>query len=445
MTADILKRWSRVARCGLLVAVAGIVSTGLTSVQSHANTRYAGIVIDTKTGRTLYADRADARRYPASLTKMMTLYLTFDALQRGYISKRTLMPVSRNAASEVPTKLGLKVGQKITVEQAILGLVTRSANDAATVLAEYLGNSEPAFAAMMTSTARELGMTSTIFRNAHGLPNSRQYTTARDMARLGMALRDHFPEYYDYFTTRSFTYKGRTYRNHNRLLGKVKGVDGIKTGFIRASGFNLVTSLQSEDRSIVAVVMGGRSGRSRNAHMIDLIRRYSPEASVGRDRYEIPKPGHNLLASLRGRAPSNVPVPTARPSSSYAGRDALAPAQVAAAKPASLDAASQSVDHPGGVDHLSTGSVANTWVIQVASMPTANQAREVLNEIQQKLAKVMEGKAAFVQPFPLDGNVYHRARFGGFQSKSEARNACVDLINAAFDCYAVPTTREAQT
>ncbi|KQW25472.1 hypothetical protein ASE36_21300 [Rhizobium sp. Root274] len=445
MIAKVLGRWRGVARRGLFLAMAGVISTGLTPVHSHANVKYAGIVIDAKTGRTLYADQADAPRFPASLTKMMTLYLTFDALQRGQISKRTRMPVSRNAAAEVPTKLGLRAGQSITVEQAILGLVTRSANDAATVLGEFLEGSEAAFAAKMTSTARSLGMKSTTFNNAHGLPNSRQRTTASDMARLGMALRDHFPEYYDYFRTRSFTYNGRTYGNHNRLLGKVKGVDGIKTGFIRASGFNLVTSLESEGRSIVAVVMGGRSGRSRNAHMMDLIDRFLKKASTGPDQFEISKPGSDLLVAGRFKTLGDAPVPEPRPNRVLAANSDMPLVGATRVELTSSGPASANEGRRPGIDHLSTGSVGSQWIIQVASMPTARQAREILARIRSSAEELIGRKAAFVQPFEIDGTVYHRARFSGFESKEEARNACAALRDAQIDCYAVRPSIEAQT
>src|SRR5690606_20380488 len=270
--------------------------------------------MDAKTGKVLYESSADEKRYPASLTKMMTLYLTFDALSSGRISKNTSIPVSAHAASEPPSKLGLKPGQTITVDQAIKALVTKSANDAATALGEFLGGSEANFAKLMTAKARQLGMKSTVFRNAHGLPDPRQYTTARDMARLGVALREHHGRYYDYFSTRSFTYKGRRYGNHNRLLGRVEGVDGIKTGYIRASGFNLVTSVKTGGRSIVAVVMGGRTGRSRDEHMAELISRYLPKASKGTDRDLIARGlGAGVAVAAMMIPGREVPVPTSRP------------------------------------------------------------------------------------------------------------------------------------
>ena len=251
---------------------------------ANANSKYAGIVIDAKTGKTLYADQADTLRYPASLTKIMTLYIVFEELQSNRMHLDTRLSISKYAASQPPSKIGIRVGHPITVRTAIRALVTKSANDVATAVAENISGSESKFAARMTRTAKSIGMKQTTFRNAHGLPNSQQRTTARDMAILGRAIQERFPNYYEFFSTKTFQFRGRTYSNHNRLLGRIKGVDGIKTGYINASGYNLVTSLKRDQRHIVAVVMGGRTGTSRNNHMIDLINRYLNKASTGSKR-----------------------------------------------------------------------------------------------------------------------------------------------------------------
>ncbi len=261
------------------IVLAGVTATFMMTAVASANPKYSGIVVDARTGKVLYGEDADGLRFPASLTKMMTLYLTFEALENGRIDKNTPVRFSQHAAQEPPSKLGVGTGRAITVEQAIMALVTRSANDAATALGELLGGSEDRFAKLMTQKARALGMTRTVYRNANGLPNTAQVTTARDQARLGMALRQHFPQYYDYFSTRSFKFGKQVIGNHNRLLGSVRGVDGIKTGYTRASGFNLVTSAQLEGRSIVAVVMGGTSGGARDAQMRRLVAAYMPKAS----------------------------------------------------------------------------------------------------------------------------------------------------------------------
>jgi len=232
---------------------------------------FSSIIVDANSGATLSASNPDALRHPASLTKIMTLYLLFERLQAGKLSLDSEMQVSEHASDQAPTKLGLRPGQTIRVEDAIKGLVTRSANDAAVVIAETIGGEEDDFAQMMTRKARALGMSRTIYRNASGLPNDEQVTTARDQATLGRAIQDRFPRYYRYFSTLTFNYHGQSIRNHNHLLGNVEGVDGIKTGYTRASGFNLVTSLRRDNHHLVGVVMGGRSGGSRDAIMRNLL------------------------------------------------------------------------------------------------------------------------------------------------------------------------------
>lgn len=282
-------------------------------VAASANSKYAGIVVDAKTGKTLYASNADAYRYPASLTKIMTLYVLFEEMEAGRLSLNSRLRVSKYAASRPPTKLGLKTGGTIKVKDAILGLITKSANDASTVIAEHISGSEKKFAVRMTRTARQLGMSKTTFKNPHGLPNSAQRTTARDMATLGRAIQERFPKYYGYFKTRSFKYKGRRFGNHNRLLGRVKGVDGIKTGYTRASGFNLTSSVKRNGRHIVAVVMGGKTGARRNAHMTDLIRRYLPKASKGKRTAPLIASSKTKARSFVAASLKNPPLPAQKP------------------------------------------------------------------------------------------------------------------------------------
>lgn len=254
--------------------------------------KYAGIVIDAKSGKVLYESAADAARYPASVTKVMTLYVLFQELNAGNISLSTKMTVSKHAAAAVPTKLGLKAGSKITVENAIKALVTLSANDMARVIAEHISGSESKFAERMTATARALGMSRTTYRNASGLPDSRQVTTVRDQAVLGVAIYQHFPNYYEYFQTRSFSYGKRTYGNHNRLLGE-RGVDGIKTGYTRASGYNLLTAARADGRHIVVAAFGFDKSGSRDAKVRELVKKYAPKSRKGGylDVAMIPQPG----------------------------------------------------------------------------------------------------------------------------------------------------------
>jgi D-alanyl-D-alanine carboxypeptidase len=243
---------------------------------------FSSIIVDGNSGATLTANNPDASRHPASLTKIMTLYLLFERLDAGKIKLDTEMEVSEHASEQAPTKLGLRPGQTIRVEDAIKGLVTRSANDAAVVIAEAIGGDEDDFAKLMTRKARALGMTKTVYRNASGLPDDDQVTTARDQSTLGRAIQDRFPRYYRYFSTSAFNYHGQTIRNHNHLIGSVEGVDGIKTGYTRASGFNLVTSMRRGNRHLVGVVLGGRSGSSRDAIMRSLLAENLEKASTNR-------------------------------------------------------------------------------------------------------------------------------------------------------------------
>ncbi|WP_425349815.1 D-alanyl-D-alanine carboxypeptidase family protein [Manganibacter manganicus] len=265
----------------LVVAALIVFVTGCTTTTSPeavltvpaAPQKYAAIVVDAHTGQQLFAENATAERYPASLTKMMTLYLLFEALQQGRVTRTTPIPVSAHAASQPPTKLYFKPGQTIDVDTAIHALTVKSANDVAVAVAEYLGGSEENFAARMTAKGRQIGMRNTVFRNASGLPDPAQHTTARDMALLGMALRKHFPQYYSYFSATEFVFRGKRIRGHNRMLKKVAGVDGIKTGYTRASGFNIATSYNAGGRSLVLVVMGADSSRKREAHCQALLQR----------------------------------------------------------------------------------------------------------------------------------------------------------------------------
>lgn len=455
--------------------LAGIVAVLAFSTPALANPKYAGIVVDAKTGKVLYGDSADALRYPASLTKMMTLYLTFEALEAGRISKSTRVPFSKNAAKEPPSKLGVRAGQSLTVEQAILSLVTRSANDAATALAELLGGSEQRFARMMTNKARALGMTRTTYRNAHGLPNSEQLTTARDQARLGLALRQHFPQYYDYFSTRSFRFGKQTIGNHNRLLGNVRGVDGIKTGYTRASGFNLVTSAQRDGRSIVAVVMGGTSGAARDAHMRKLVAKYMPDASRrGSGNLIAQTPAAPIAVADTGtqaaalKLPHEGPVPDFRYSGEAAGSVEMAYAETKPASdnpvlsgkiaPNTLDAQSaklaQQPATSSDVDAQITNSVAKAgaaaeaearaeatampqgWVIQVGATPDRQQAVTLLDNAKEKGGKVLRDAKPFTVAFGSGSAQVYRARFGGFGDQDKAINACRFLKKRGFACWA---------
>jgi D-alanyl-D-alanine carboxypeptidase len=248
-------------------------STKIAKAKKPKVDNYAALVVDAGTGQVLYEKNAGNIRYPASLTKMMTLYLTFDALKRRVLEMDQELLVSAKAASQPQTNISLDKGDRLDVRTAIESLVVRSANDSAMVLGEGLGGTEFNFALMMTQKARELGMKNTVFRNPSGLPDDKQYTTAYDMARLAIALRRDFPEYYHFFKMTSFTHNGVTYPSHNRVMERYAGADGVKTGYIRASGFNLVTSAERNGHRLVAVVMGGTSATSRDREMISLLDR----------------------------------------------------------------------------------------------------------------------------------------------------------------------------
>ncbi|TGS89092.1 D-alanyl-D-alanine carboxypeptidase [Mesorhizobium sp. M3A.F.Ca.ET.174.01.1.1] len=445
----------------------------------------AAIVVDAKTGKVLYSSDANGRRYPASLTKMMTLYLTFEALAKGRISKNTPVPFSAHAASEPPTKLGVRAGGAVPVETAILSMVTKSANDSATALGELLGGSEDNFARMMTAKARQLGMSGTVFRNANGLPDPGQFTTARDMATLGIALREHYPQYYGYFSQRSFLFGRQRINGHNRLLGRIKGVDGIKTGYTRASGYNLVSSVADGDRRLVAVVMGGASGRSRDNQMASLINTYLPRASTrgggnlvakaGSDspiktlakvllpKHDAPTPDEKpavedvVVASADDSAPvvdtpvvdapvaeepkplvpirkvktvavsAMAPVPAPQDVPSQA--ETTSPAVAAYAEPAPAAAPT--------VDPVKTASVPTGWVVQVGSSPTQSGAQALLDKASKQAPRILADASGFTVAFDKDGATYYRARFGGFGSKTAAWKACDALKRKKIECYAV--------
>jgi D-alanyl-D-alanine carboxypeptidase len=260
------QRERRALRMFALIAIAAVMVNGNARAAVHAS-----IVIDAQSGRVLESSNADTLAYPASLTKLMTLYLVFGALARRTLKLDQQLPVSAHAAAQAATRLGLHSGERITVEDAILAIVTKSANDAAVVLAEALGGSEDHFAGMMTAAASKLGMEQTVFRNASGLPDPRQHTTARDMATLARALILDYPQYYHFFSTRSFVFHGRLISGHDHLLGEYPGTDGLKTGYTRASGYNLVTSAVHKGRRLIGVVMGGATFRARDARMMALL------------------------------------------------------------------------------------------------------------------------------------------------------------------------------
>jgi D-alanyl-D-alanine carboxypeptidase len=319
-------------RLRVVAGLIGVVAVAATVASSPAEARkrrhhagggyappYAAMVVDAKTGRTLHAVNEDAARIPASLTKVMTLYMLFEQMERGRFSMDSELKVSSYAASQPPTKLGLRAGSTIAVSDAIRSMITLSANDSSVVVAENIAGSEAAFAEQMTRKARALGMSSTRFYNPHGLPHSPpNLTTARDLTILARAIQERFPKYYPLFSMRAFQYGSRTIRGHNRLLGKVEGVDGIKTGYTRASGFNLMTSAKADGRHIVSIVIGGRSGASRDKIMTDLVLASLPRASTGGRSSvmvaEAPQPEERPRSLAAPQAAvETAPIPVPRP------------------------------------------------------------------------------------------------------------------------------------
>lgn len=297
------------AFAAVLVALA-ISAHAAAPAQAIENLRkYAGIVVDAKSGKVLYEEAADSRRYPASVAKVMTLYVLFQELSAGNLKLSTKMNVSRHAAAAVPTKLGLRAGATITVEDAIKSLVTLSANDMARVIAEHISGSEEKFAQRMTATARALGMRSTTYRNASGLPDGGQVTTVRDQAILGIAVYQHFSNYYEFFQTKSFSYGKKTYGNHNRVLGYMGAVDGIKTGYINAAGSNLLTAARKDNRHIVVVAFGFNSAGARDEKVRQLVASYLPKARSGNYVAQVPVPGRqgNMQVAV-AQSPSSAPV-----------------------------------------------------------------------------------------------------------------------------------------
>jgi D-alanyl-D-alanine carboxypeptidase len=309
---------------------------------------YSSIVIDANSGAVMQATNADSPRHPASLTKIMTLYLLFERLEQGKLKLNADLPVSAHASVQAPSKLGLKPGESIRVETAIRAIVTKSANDVAVIVAEALGGDEPSFARLMTAKARALGMTQTVYRNASGLPDEQQITTARDQAVLGRAIQDRFPNYYRYFATRTFEFRGKSIRNHNHLLGAVDGVDGIKTGYIRDSGFNIVTSIRRANRHLIAVVFGGRSADARDARARSLI-----ENNIN-------------IAAVKRTAPPLVEGWETAQARKDDDRTGSAPVRLASASPVAIDGPA-----PGSTEPIKPNSV-KTVVVHPGTMYTAS-------------------------------------------------------------------------
>lgn len=401
------------------------------------------LVVDAASGRVLASDRPDELRYPASLTKLMTIYLTFSALDSGRLSLGDALPVSANARNAPPTKMGLRRAGTISVRDAIMGLVTRSANDAAVVLAEALGGGEPTFARLMTQKARQLGMNSTVYRNASGLPNREQVTTARDMVRLASALMRDFPHYYGIFSVQAYPYRGFTLENHNRMLGTYEGADGLKTGYTVASGFNLVMSAVRDNRRLIGVVMGGDSARKRDRMMAELMDRgfaaaqamqLSPWTSPRKPssaRYTAANFDPNLAvaeATLRLAKTSVVTPPTSLHAAFQHG------------PPAGQRVAGPAVPSPEEGSAAPNDPAIGSWVIQVGSFSDPESATVALERATAALPSALRSlAAATVDEVHLATKTFHRARLTNL-SQNQAIDGCKKLEKRKVYCSALEVT-----
>jgi D-alanyl-D-alanine carboxypeptidase len=406
------------------------------------NGRDAYLIVDASSGRELASDNPDDLRYPASLTKLMTIYLTFSALDSGRLSLGDSLQVSVNALNAPPTKMGMQPGGTVNVRDAVMALVTRSANDAAVLLAESMAGSEEAFARLMTQKARQLGMSSTVFRNASGLPNSEQVTTARDMAKLAFALMRDFPHYYGIFSVQAYPYRGRVLENHNRMLGSYEGADGLKTGYTSASGFNLVMSAMRDNRRLIGVVMGGSSAAGRDrimaAHMdrgfaMAQAMQLSPWTSIrkpGSARYTASQfdPGASFAEAYRPPAPATKEAPARQVTPRYAGFVAPAPATPA---PAAFDAAPATAE--SGMPAI------GSWVIQVGSFSEPQAAQAALQRASAALPDVARSVPAVVDEVQMASRTFHRARITNL-SQEQAIDGCKRLEKKKIYCSAIQVT-----
>ena len=489
---------------GLVGFAASLMSAGAAEARSKKHSRksqkshvtrssggysppYAAIIVDANSGRTMYAVDETAPRHPASVTKVMTLFMVFEQLERGTISLDTELRVSARAAAMAPSKIGFRPGETIAVEDAIKALVTKSANDVASAIAENLAGSEEEFAERMTRKARQLGMTGTVYRNASGLPDREQITTARDLAILGRAIQDRFPRHYRFFQTRTFHYAGRAIGNHNRLLGKVEGVDGIKTGFTNASGFNLLTSAKLNGRHVIGVVLGGRSAATRDATMANLIRTNLAKASTGTsfarradvEEDDLPEPPRTRLAAVDVDTASDVTasIKPSRPLDLVRAPVATAPAAAptAVAPKAVAEVAPRTVPTPPATLQKiearlplvaavpeppvrseivvarvteKTEAVSDTkreavargpvtpWVIQLAAEGDEKQARAILDDARSRSGRLLAKASPFTEKVSRGGSTLYRARFSGFSEADTAQDACRALKKSGFACFA---------
>ncbi|KIV64784.1 D-alanyl-D-alanine carboxypeptidase [Rhizobium sp. UR51a] len=396
---------------------------------SPAQAGYAHFIMDANTGKVLAARNADVLNHPASLTKMMTLYLTFEALHAGKLRWDQKITMSKNGASVIPSKLYVRQGQTFTVREAVYGMIVKSANDMAEGMGDHLGGSEARFAEMMTRKARQLGMTKTVFRNASGLPNKSQVTTARDMAKLGLALQRDFPKEYSLFATQSFNFRGKRIRGHNNLMYRYQGMDGIKTGYTNASGFNLVSAVNHNGRRVVGVVLGGKTARSRDAQMAALLDKAVPQASRGRNTEQ-------LVASANVSRTFDVAAavpPAAVPLPMFAERRADPVAMQIATANADVADMMQVSAIPRPAPAAAPSGQRSRWEVQIAATESEAAARSLLANARSNIGNY-SGIAPYTEAVQSGSATLYRARFTGFEDQSSAVSACKALKARSYAC-----------
>ena len=447
-------------RIGVTLALLGSLMGGAVAAGSGYAPPYSELVVDSRTGKTIYALNADAPRHPASITKVMTLYLLFEQLESGKMSLSTPIKISNWAARQAPSKLGLDPGDTISVEDAIKAVVTKSANDIAVAIAESIGGTEPNFADLMTKKARSIGMTRTVYANASGLPNPRQITTARDLVTLGRSIQTRFPRYFQYFSLRSFDYDGNPIANHNKLLGKVDGVDGIKTGYTAKSGFNLLTSVHSEGRSLLAVILGGRSGGSRDRRMADLIDTYIEVASNGDGKPTLasnkkiappPLPSEVDRTAANGEDDGETAAAPAKPAAStvVAAAQPVAPAAPVVAPASDLPKQGKLIWKPGAqpaaapkalgyADAPSTDASASKergWWVQIGVTTSEKQARSLLADVSDQADALISKAKPSVEKVKVKGREMWRSRFTSM-TLDDAQAVCAKVKKQGGACFA---------
>jgi len=438
----------------VFIAVASILFFALAPVQAKSNSvELPAIVVDANTGNVLFANRADEIRPPASITKVMTLYLVFDAIQSGRLSWNTEMPVSKHAASRPRMKLGMPAGSRLSVRDAVNAMIVLSANDAAVVVAEYLGGNEENFARVMTLKARSLGMRNTTFRNPNGLPAQGHVSTARDIALMSIAMRDHFPQYYHLFSQREFTYRGQVYKGHNRVLDRIDGADGLKTGFTGLAGFTITTSIAKDGKKLVIVVLGGTSGRQRDDVVVLLANAYMNSASRTTKK-RIFAQWNVAQSAWRGQPQPKIAQSDAKnaeivtASVSQRGNRTAETAKttvktrstisIPVKKTVKMETAPTTMAYADdGKKTVTEIEIQANYIVQVAALPDKSSAEGFLKTVKKSLTDSKVASLGHVEPANVDGKQVYRVRFGSFRSESEANAACGKITAQAYSCFVV--------